>query len=118
MRCHLDDLMKCYLDVCNQALALNKERFPFREILGAAEKSEQGKIIEVNIIDADPNISYAMTLGGDGIVAVPHSACTDCKCDRKWQVTKNYLEDVAKNPQNYMQNPAKINWEWMYDVDV
>ena len=111
-----DDLMKRYLDVCNQAMVLNKDRFPFKQILGAAQKSECGKVIEVNIVDDVPAASYAMTFSRDGLAAQPHSSCSDCRCDRKWVVRRAYLEEVAKDPENYIQNPAKIDWEWMYDT--
>jgi len=111
-----DELLKRYLDVCNQALVLNKNRFPFKQILGAAEKSEIGRVIEVNVLDISVQASYAMSISKDGIVAEPHSDCPDCKCERTWKVTKDYLEDVADNPAAYIENPAKLDWEWLYDV--
>lgn len=111
-----DDLMQRYLDVCNQAMALNKDRFPFKQILSAAKASECGKIIEVHVVEGLPGASYAMTFGSDGLVFEPHSACSDCNCDREWSVSKGYLEDVAKNPEYYIRNPARIDWEWMYDT--
>lgn len=110
-----DDLMKRYLDVCNQAMALNKDRFPFKQILGAAKASECGKVIEVRILDDVPGMSYAMTFNQDGLVAKPHGDCDDCNCDREWNVSIAYLEEVAQNPTRYIQNPARINWEWLYD---
>lgn len=111
-----DSLIERYLDVCNQALSLNKNRFPFKQILGAAQKSEYGKIIEVNIIGSSPSVSYAMKFDPKGLVAKPHTDCRPCQCDRTWFVSADYLKDVARNPKSYIQNPAKINWEWMYDV--
>ena len=111
-----DDLMKRYLEVCNQALTLNKDRFPFKQILGAAQQSEDGKVIEVTILGDLRSESYAMTFDKQGLVAKPHASCDDCKCDRVWSVNQDYLEDVAKDPESYIQNPAKIDWEWMYDA--
>ena len=113
-----DDLIARYLDVCNQALTENKDRFPFKQILGAAEKSERGAVIEVNVIDVVPTASYAMILSKSGLVATPHGACSDCKCERAWNVTADYLQTVANNPDIFIQNPAKIDWEWMYDAPV
>lgn len=108
-----DDLMERYLDVCNQALALNKERFPFKQIWGAAQESECGKVIEVNIADGFSKASYTMRFSKGRLVAEPHSKC---QYDRKWTVSEHYLENVAKDPEEYIQNPAKIDWEWMYDA--
>lgn len=111
-----DVLMTRYLDVCNRALVLNSDRFPFKQILGSATQSGKGAVVEVNIVDTLPPVSYAMTLGYNGIEAKPHGDCEDCRCDRSWAVSKSYLEDVVMHPDVYIQNPAKINWEWMYDA--
>ncbi len=113
-----DDLIKRYIDVCNRAIMLNHDRFPFKQILGAAKNAEGSKIIEVRIKEGSPDLSYAMTFDQEGLVARPHSTCTECQCDRKWGVSKSYLEDVTKNPEDYIQNPAKLDWEWMYDVST
>ena len=111
-----DDLMTCYLDVCNQALERNKNRFPFKQILGAARESGSGQVIEVNIIGGASPPDYMMTFGKDGLRVYLHTDCLHCQCDRTWRVRRDYLEDVAKNPEGYIQNPAKIDWEWMYEV--
>lgn len=113
-----DDLIECYLDVCNQALALSKDRFPFKQILGAAKKSESACVVEVNIVDALPPVSYVMKFNQGKIVAAPHLFCADCNCDRTWNITKGYLEGVVNNAQTYIDNPAKINWEWLDDRPV
>lgn len=110
-----DNLLKRYLEVCNQALSLNNERFPFKQILGAARQSEKGRRIEVDIIDDSPAPSYVMSIENDRIVADPHSCRGDCNCERTWRVSRSYLEKVARNPAAYIKNPAKIDWEWMYN---
>lgn len=110
-----DDLMQRYLDVCNQAMTHNRDRFPFKQILGAALKAENDKLIEVNIVDDLPPVSYVMRFGKNGLVAQPHAECEPCACDRQWNVNRTYLADVAKNAESYIDNPAKIDWGWMYD---
>ncbi len=110
-----DILMERYVDVCNQALALNCDRFPFKQILGAAKASECGKVIEVHVVDEAEQAVYAMAFGQNGLSAMRHADCKDCICDREWDVRTDYLTDVAKNPDLYIQNPAKIDWDWMYD---
>jgi len=109
-----DDLIQCYLDVCNRALAMNKDRFPFKQILGAAQDAERDRIIEVDVTDSYPKQSYMMNINGDHIVAKPHGDCDDCQCDRQWSVTRSYLRDVVQNQETYIQNPANIDWRWMY----
>ncbi|MCB1531970.1 MAG: hypothetical protein KDJ35_03775 [Alphaproteobacteria bacterium] len=111
-----DELLKRYLDVCNQALVLNGERFPFKQILGAAQRSEKGRKIELWISDTPPTHSYVMSIDQGRIVAAPHGECADCQCDRRWTVSREYLQEVATHPDVYIGNPAKINWEWMYNT--
>lgn len=113
-----DDLITRYLDVCNRALALNKDRFPFKQILGAARSAECDRVIEVDVMDSQPKQSYVMSIYHDRVVAVPHGECCDCQCDRTWCVTVSYLEEVVLRPDIYIQNPAKIDWGWMYDDNL
>jgi len=110
------DLINTYVHVCNQALLQNKDRFPFKQILGAVREAEKGCVVEVNVCGASPSGSFVFSLDERGVLAGPHGDCLDCDCDRTWNVSKAYLEEVARHPQSFIQNPAKINWEWMYDV--
>lgn len=110
------ELINRYVHVCNQALLLNKNRFPFKQILGAAQISERGRVVEVNIEDIIPRESFIFQLKKKGIIARPHGECLNCNCERTWNVRRAYLEQVTDDPQSFIQNPAKIDWEWMYDV--
>lgn len=111
-----DHIIQSYIDVCNQALRRNKDRFPFKQILGAAQQAENNKNIEVKIEGASAANSYVFTIKKDQITARLHGECAECQCDRKWRVSMDYLEKVAQNPTKYIQNPASMNWDWMYDV--
>jgi len=108
------------MDVCNQALHLNKDRFPFKQILGAACRAENGNMIELHIIDNQKTelnqaANYTITINQKEIIAKPHSECGECECIRQWSIEKDYLQQVSDNPQKYINNPAHINWEWMFD---
>ena len=110
------DLIEQYIDVCNKALINSKDRFPFKQILGAAREAENGSVVEVNVVGDDiASGSFVFELYGDGVTAKPHGECDGCQCDRQWSVSKAYLEGVAADPQSYVNNPAKIDWGWMYD---
>lgn len=110
-----DYAIKAYVNICNRALSSNKEQFPFKQILGAAKKSEKGKQIEVQIAGDNVIDSYIFSIEDGKIVVNPHAECAQCDCDRKWHLEWPYLLDVLKNPKNYIKNPAKINWDWIYD---
>jgi hypothetical protein len=110
------DLVEQYAGVCNKALLQNKDRFPFKQILGAAKKAESEQPVEVVISDTAPQEVYVFRLGENGIAVETHAGCADCACVRSWNIETSYLQDVIHNPQAYVENPAKLNWEWMYDI--
>lgn len=109
------NLFSRYLEICNQAMEANKDRFPFKQILAAAQSEQSSKNIEVCIINDNPEGTYVIQLGDNKIIGESHESCDDCECDGQWRVTRSYLEDVVQNPEKYIQNPAKIDWDWMYD---
>lgn len=115
----LEQLFKSYLQVCNDALETNGNRFPFKQILGAAE-AKRHREVEVCIVDDQPDVSYVIHLEHQKILGESMS-CPSASCDctkPKWNVTRSYLEDVINNPDEYIQNPAKIDWEWMFDQEA
>ncbi len=109
---YYDNLMQRYLDVCNQSLSDNKDRFPFKQIFEAAKMVDAGRMIEVKISDDAP--AYVMRIKDGEIIFSRHAECGSCECDATWQVERDYLDDVVSNTQIYVQNPARLNWEWMY----
>ena len=110
------DLLKHYINICNQALLQNKERFPFKQILGAAKDAEYEQPVEVVVSDTKPLETYVFRLKAGGVEVKPHALCGDCACVRSWNTDTSYLQNVIKNPKAYIENPAMLNWEWMYDA--
>lgn len=111
-----NDLLIEYVAVCNKALQENANRFPFQQILGAARTLNQSQNIEVSVLDWGHRETYIFKLDHQGLSVSPHTKCQDCKCIRSWSVNKDYIERVTENPNAYIENPAKINWEWMYAI--
>lgn len=108
-------LMQRYFEICNTALKLNKDRFPFKQILGLAAENGAGQKVQMNIIDNLNAEKYVVYIEDQTIKAEPHVNCTDCHCVRKWDVETEYLRSVISEPERYIGNPAKIDWAWMYD---
>ena len=109
-----EQLLRTYVEVCNQALRENSERFPFKQILGAAKADGMDTAIEVNVVGASE--AYVFRVKDIGIEMQRHEECPDCRCVRKWVVQAYFLEQVSKTPEVSVENPAKINWEWMFDA--
>lgn len=113
----MDSLIHKYASVCNEALMGNRDRFPFNHILSAAKESASGRTVEVEIVPSSPDEKYILKLDKNRIIADEHALCGNCSCDARWRVPRDFLEDVAKNPLGYITNPARLNWEWLYDVE-
>lgn len=110
-----NQLIKRYFEICNTALRLNKDRFPFKQILGAAAAKGAGDQVEMRLADDAAAGAYVVSIENEFIVAKPHGDCGDCNCVRTWNVDTGYLRSVISQPELYIGNPAKIDWAWMYD---
>lgn len=108
-----EDLFSRYIDICNKALAENKDEFPFKQIFDAAKSSQLIKKTKVQIFDDLSEVTYVMQLDNDEILGQRHDACADCQCDGVWRVSTSYLNDVIENSNAHIENPAKIDWSWM-----
>lgn len=120
-----EELFQQYLSVCNEALKKNKDKFPFKQIIAAATLQEgvpmlhSDKVphakdeIEVCIVNDEPEPSFTIRLEHDQIVSECCCAKKGQECDKKWKIPKSYMLDVINNPDEYIDNPAKINWEWL-----
>lgn len=106
-------LFQRYLEICNKALENNKNRFPYKEILKALEGLQEDENIKVCIIDDHPQAELIMKRHNDSVTAIPCSKKLRALNAKRWNVTKSYLEDVTKNPEMYIENPALINWDWI-----
>lgn len=109
-------ILENYVAVCNEAMQANKDRFPFKQILGAAQRKERNQPVEVVLSDVHPPEIYVFRLQESGLGVQPHDTCENCDCIRSWKTQLSYLRNVAQNPGEYIDNPAKLDWDWIYDV--
>lgn len=105
------ELISKYVDICNRALNVNKNRFPFKQILRAASLSESG--LRVKVVMADDGRSVKGLLLKDDEIC----CCDLSDFDREWVVQEEYLRNVLCSPEEYISNPAKLNWDWLYSGD-
>lgn len=109
------ELFQGYVDICNRALERNKDRFPFKQVLGAAQKAGTKRMVEVQIIDDRPGSDFLIRLVHNKIEGVLSETRGDCRCGGRWRVARSYMEEVVRNPGPYIRNPARLDWEWMVD---
>jgi hypothetical protein len=104
-----------YLDICNQAIEKNKDKFPYMEIWEARWKNlGPDNILQCAVYDDRPKIVYSLQLTKDmkiKIVAKKHVAADDV-----WPFKYAYLRQVVDNPKDYIEHPAKLDWGWLTSV--
>ncbi len=112
------DLFFFYVDVCNKAITSNAQRFPFREILGAVQKNSEHKKIRIALQD-----TAGTEMAGHFLLSMQDGELKARECDMPerdedgtWSLNLDYLKHVQKHPEEYISNPAKINWDWMFDT--
>ncbi|MCB1592163.1 MAG: hypothetical protein KDI90_06900 [Alphaproteobacteria bacterium] len=109
------ELFERYLHICNQALCLNADRFPFKQILEAAGGHPAGgKPVEVLIVNDQPEEGICIRYNHEQRVVQSEERHEPTLPKRKWKITRSYLLEVIRNSGEYINNPAKIDWEWLY----
>ena len=112
----MDDLLNSYIDICNEALQKNAGRFPFEQMIMAAQ-DEDGRAPECHcVVGGQRDSAYHLMLQDRKISYKPVGSDHDKngKAPRHWHVTMSYLEDVIAHPDHYIENPARLNWDWLY----
>ncbi|MDR3425529.1 MAG: hypothetical protein P4M13_10745 [Alphaproteobacteria bacterium] len=104
-----------YLDVCNQALEKNKERFPYKEIWQARwKKLGQHNILHCAVYDDRPKIIYTLQLTEDMKIKIIKKE--PVVREDVWPFKYSYLKHVVDHPEEYIDHPANLDWGWLKDV--
>jgi hypothetical protein len=103
------ELFARYLEVCNQALEKNRELFPYKHIWKEALSNMQNEAVDFDIYEDRPQATYRLKVCDDHLEVLNDTSSTT----EHWGVTIRYLEEVANNPEEYIHNPAKIDWGWL-----
>ena len=116
---HYDGLFQEYLRICNEALAVNKGCVPYYCVMEEIENRLNSHAIQVAIYDKDklhPEASYDLIIQDHKLTAKPPHKKPQVKCP--WLISRQHLEDVTAHPQVYINNPAKLDWEWLNNCNV
>ena len=107
-----EHLVQQYLDVVNRALQANRDHFPWKQIIAKGETTWSGKNIGLGINEPGREVPETYTIrfvngqfvyGGPGKVDTAYT----------WEADKAFMEKVVANPQEYIDSPMKINWDWV-----
>ncbi len=104
-----------YLDICNQAIEKNIDKFPYTEIWKARWKSlGPDNVLHCAVYDDRPKVIYTLQLTADmkiNILKKAHVAPDDV-----WPFKYSYLKHVVDNPKEYIDHPANLDWGWLTEV--
>lgn len=104
-----------YLDICNQAIEKNKDKFPYMEIWQARWKElGHDNIVHCAVYDDRPKIIYTLQLTEDMKIKVIKK--DPSVSENVWPFKYSYLRHVVANPQEYIEHPANLDWGWLNSV--
>jgi hypothetical protein len=103
------------LNVVNAALAENKDKFPYEQILAAAGNFAEDRNLGVAVYKDDPSkpFDYFTVRLRDGKFELVSHGKEDP--DIAWRVSQEYLDRVANNAEEYIAHPAKLDLDWLKD---
>ena len=106
----IDDLFNQFLEVCNQAMEAHKDEFPYKQIWEAAEQLQREKGLHVTIYDDEPKGDFQLRLQDKHIELLSDS---EDDSGEGWRINKSYMKRVVENPEEYIEEPAKLDWDWL-----
>ncbi len=104
------ELFQQFLEVCNQAMEAHKEEFPYKYIWEAAEDFQDEDGMHVTIYDDEPKGDYQLRMHDKHIEVMDDSQQSDTS---GWRLNISYLKQVVENPEAYISEPAKLDWQWL-----
>lgn len=107
------DLFMGYLDVVNEALEEHDDTPVVGDILSMMEKVGEGKKFGAAIYKSDPKepFDYFTVRLSDGKVELDSRGKRDPDID--FRVAQDFLVDVNEHPKDYVDNPLKLDIDWL-----
>ncbi len=107
-----ENVFRQYLNVCNQAIAANKDKFPYTEIWNARLKgTDQLARIHAVVFDDRPKIAYLLHLTPEMKIEISEKKAL--QTDEPWPFPYQYMKRVITHPDKYIANPARLQWGWL-----
>lgn len=111
-----EHLLRQYVAICNRALSVNKDKFPFREIWAAQWKHHgANNTLRCALYDDRPKLIYDLSLQPNIKIAI--SLPIETSCIDVWPFRISYLQDVCAHPDSYIEHPLRLNWRWIGQVE-
>jgi len=103
------------LEIMNQAIEAHKDSTIYRKLFEACQAFYGGKLLGVSVYKDKPDNeiafhkiiydNYEFTLM-DGTEENPSTV---------WKVSEDYLQKIVDHPDEYINHPEKLDWDWLKD---
>lgn len=107
------DLFLGALDVINDALSAMRDKPLIKDIMSLMEKQAAGSKFGVEIYSDDPDAPhdyYTIRANKKRLELVSRGKDSP---SIDWKVSTEYLRDINENPQKYIDNPLKLDIDWL-----
>lgn len=101
-----------YLAICNQALDANKDKFPYKEIWQARSNIlDENNSLPCAVYDAGPKATFILQFTKSLSIRLLNAVPADPK--EAWRFDYSFLRHVVDHSQEYIDQPAKLEWGWL-----
>jgi hypothetical protein len=107
------DLFMGTVDVINEALEEHADTPVLKNVLSLADKVASGKQFGVAVYKDNPDKPFDYFTVRMNNKKVELAARGKESPDIAWKVSQDYLADVCEDPQAYIDNPAKLDLDWL-----
>ena len=107
-----EELMRRYLELCNQALEANKDRFPYGPIWKAAEEAMAGDEVEFALVDDAPKARMQVSMKNSQIDW--HTCRQECQGEVPIRrISADYIRKMLEDPKRVIEDPSLLDWDWL-----
>ncbi|HBO12895.1 MAG TPA: hypothetical protein DD491_08945 [Halieaceae bacterium] len=103
------------LDVVNTAISEHKDGQLMGGLLTAADKTIGGKHLGVAVYRDDPDTPFDYFTLRFTNERLELLARGKDEPEIAWKVSQDYLRDLVDNPRDYIDNPARLDLDWLRD---
>lgn len=108
-----DLLLAAYLNVANTALTKHRKEPPFREMIEAADEPSTPKDFGVAVYDGDDDDEgdlFTLRFERGYLLLVDRNHPPP---EVEWETRRRDLEEVVQNPEAFIEQPGKLELDWL-----
>jgi hypothetical protein len=106
-------LVRTAVEVINEAIALNRDLRPYKDIVVAYDKPAGKRDIAVAVYTDDPGepTEYFVLRPREGKLELVAETKEQSAPD--WKVARDSLKRIGENRDEYVQHPEKLDLDWL-----